>query len=126
MDQNAEDRKNPNEEFLESESKGFGDAGRIARKEDEIISKARQKEFVRSEERMDTFHSLLIRALRFLFWIAMGVLAIRAWHLVGFECLVWLGEDKLNAIDKIFVGALGDGLIGRYLQSIFPEKSSQK
>ena len=122
MDQNAEDCKNPNEEFLESESKGFGDAGRIARKEDEIISKARQKEFVRSEERMDTFHSLLIRALRILFWIAMGVLAIRAWHLVGFECLVWLGEDKLNAIDKIFVGALGGcGIVARYVQSQLPD-----
>ena len=124
MEENSENRKNPNEEFLEAESKGFGDAGRIARKDDDFISKARQKEFVRSEERMDTFHSLLIRALKILFWVAVVVLAIRAWHLIGFECLVWLGENKLNAIDKIFVGALGGGLIGRYLQSIFPEKSS--
>ena len=123
MEGNSENRKNPNEEFLEAESVGFGDTGRIARKDDDFLSKARQKAFVRSEERMDTFHSLLIRTLRFLFWVAMGVLAIRAWHLVGFECLVWLGENKLNAIDKIFVGALGGGLIGRYLQSIFPEKS---
>ena len=130
MDQNAEDRKNPNEEFLESESKGFGDTGRKTRKDDDFLSKAQQKEFVRSEERKDTFQELLIKHLPCIFRtsliIVFVIIIVRALHLVdgfGFARLVWIEKETLNMIDKILAFIFGI-VITKYFPKVFPEKSS--
>ena len=100
-----------------------GDKGKQESKE---VGAFANKDAERHEESKDKAHRLFIKGLHIVFWIAMSVLFLRTLHLVMPTCWHWLDVSQLNTIDKILGAALGGGLIGRYLQKIFPEKSSQK
>lgn len=133
MPEESKNIKKPEKTF-EGESKP-SDKGKQENKE---VGKFIDKGAERKEEKSATVHSLLIRAAPFLFWwifvpfltiiilLILGVIGVRVWHLLGPECYVWLGEEKLSDIDKILGAALGGGFIGSRLQKIFPEKSALK
>ena len=131
--------KNPIKESSQTEAENTEDVKQG--KEEEIERNEvfyRRKAAARKDERDSTFHSLLIRTAPFLFYylfcpfltiiilLILGVIGVRVWHLLGPECCVWLGEEKLSDIDKILGAALGGGFIGSRLQKFFPEKSPSK
>ena len=118
------DSENPEklDKTFKEESKPIDTDKKASKEEDKFAGKDAE----RHEESKDTAHRLFIRGLNFVFWIAMVVLLLRTLHLVFPTCWHWLDVSQLNTIDKILGAALGGGLIGRYLQKIFPEKSSLK
>lgn len=120
----SEESKKPKkpEETFKVESKP-SDADKKATEE---VGSFADKDAKRHEESKDTAHRLFIRGLKIVFWMAIVVLLLRTLHLVFPTDWHWLDESQLNTIDKILGAALGGGLIGRYLQKIFPEKSSPK
>ena len=121
MQKDSENPENLDKTFKE-ESKPI-DADKKASEEEGKFS---NKDAERHEESKDKAHRLFIKGLHIVFWIAMGVLFLRTLHLVFPTYWHWLDVSQLNTIDKILGAALGGGLIGKYLQKIFPEKSSLK
>ena len=121
MPEESKNIKKPEKTFKE-ESKPI-DADKKASEEEDKFS---GKDAERHEESKKTAHQLFIYGLHIVFWIAMGVLFLRTLHLVFPTCWHWLDVSQLNTIDKVLGAALGGGLIGRYLQKIFPEKSPLK
>lgn len=121
MPEESKNIKKPEKTF-EVESKP-SDADKKASGEEDKFS---GKDAERHEESKETVHRLFIYGLKFLFLLAMAVLFLRTLHLVFPTCWHWLDESQLNTIDKILGAAVGGGLIGRYLQKIFPEKSPLK
>ena len=118
MPEESKNIKKPEKTF-EGESKP-SDKGKKASKEEDKFS---GKDAERHEKSKKTAHSLFIIGLHVLFWMAVIVLFLRTSHLVLPAGWVWLEEAQLNTIDKILGAAVGGGLIGKYLQKIFPEKS---
>lgn len=122
--------KNPIEKSLKAEQKNTENIEQGKEEKIEGLSFYEKKAAAGKDERRAKFHSLLIRAMPYLFWtvtvIIVDVIGVRVWHLVVPECWVWLGEEKLSDIDKILEAALGGGFIGSRLQKFFPEKSSLK
>ena len=118
------DSKNPEnlDKTLKTQSKPI-DKGRKESEEGGIFA---GKDAERHEESKKTAHFLFIIGLHVLFWMAVIVLLLRTSHLVLPAGLVWLEETLLNTIDKVLGAAVGGGLIGKYLQKIFPEKTSSK
>lgn len=118
MQKDSENPENLDKTFKE-ESKPIGTDKKASKEEDKFSGKDAE----RHEKSKKTAHSLFIIGLHVLFWMAVIVLLLRTSHLVLPAGAVWLEEAQLNTIDKILGAAVGGGLIGKYLQKIFPEKS---
>ena len=76
----------------------------------------------RIEKSRATIHKAFIWSIWVIWWTALSLLAIRWWHWVdGFGWCAWMGEDKLDDIDKILIALGGCGIVARYVQRQLPD-----
>lgn len=80
------------------------------------------------ETRMElksVFHGLFIKGLKFAWFIAMVVLAVRAYDLIAPLKCIWMDDQQIQSLDKIlFSGAVG-GVMGKYLNQVLPNDSKK-
>jgi hypothetical protein len=76
-------------------------------------------------ELKSVFHGLFIKGLKFAWFIAMIVLAVRAYDLIAPLKYIWMDDEQIQSLDKIlFSGAVG-GVMGKYLNQVLPNDSKK-
>lgn len=111
-DERIQEPKNLTNESLEAESGNFRKIGPKERNE-ENRDYYDQK---RIEKSKSTAHEMFISALRILFRIGVGLLAIWVWHLVWPVSWHYLGDAQLDVIENIPIAVGSCGFVAKYVQ----------